>query len=73
MQLPPLGLTAWVLVYRMVTDTESRHRSVNSAQTSEHSLVISEPESTDSRPNVLGAIYGHCERGKVAPNGPASR
>ena len=39
-QLPSLGLTARLLVDRLASDFESRHRSVDSAETDNYSLVI---------------------------------
>ena len=45
---------------KLIAEFEPSHRSVNSAQTSNRSLVISEFEATNSVSNGLGAISGHC-------------
>ena len=47
-----------VLVDRMVADYEPGHRSVNSAEVSNRSLVIDDFELTNSTRNTLGAILG---------------
>ena len=54
MQLPPLGLTAWVLINKLVTDIEPNHRPAYSADTATNSLVIDEPELANSPSNRLG-------------------
>ena len=43
---------------RLIADFGPSHRSVNSAGTNDHSLVIYESELANSRQDVLGAIYG---------------
>jgi hypothetical protein len=55
---PPPGLTAWVLVDKLVADLESRDRSANSAETDSCSLVIGVFELANSTRNDLGSIYG---------------
>lgn len=60
MQLPPRGLTAWVLVGKLAAALDPCLRSVNSAQTSDHALVIGKLEAANSLANRLGAILGHC-------------
>jgi hypothetical protein len=57
-QLPSFGLTAWVLVERLVSDFESRHRSVDSAETDNYSLVIDVFRMANSTQNGLGRISG---------------
>jgi hypothetical protein len=52
------GLTAWVLVNRLVAITESRHRSASSAETANCSLVIDESELANSRQTDLGLVSG---------------
>jgi hypothetical protein len=48
LQLSPLGLTAWFLADRLLVDYESGHRSVNSPETSDPSLVFDDFELTNS-------------------------
>ena len=43
---------------KLVGDTEPSHRSGNSAQTVNDSLVIDQSELANSRQNVLGSITG---------------
>ncbi len=57
-QFPSFGLTAWVLVDRLVSDFESRHRSVDSAETANYSLVIDVFRMANSTQNGLGRISG---------------
>jgi hypothetical protein len=47
-----------VFVDKLVADVESRHRSANSAETANCSLVIDESELANSMQGVLGAICG---------------
>jgi len=58
MQLPPFGLTAWILVDKLIPDLEPGHRSVYSAETGDSSLASDESEQAISRQDRLGAVYG---------------
>ena len=60
LQLPPFGLTTWLLADRLVADFEPSHRSANSAETADSSLVIEEFEATNSRQIRLGRVCGYC-------------
>ena len=46
---------------KLVADSETRHQSAYSAQTTGQSLVINEPELANLVPNGLGRIFGQDE------------
>jgi hypothetical protein len=57
-QQPSFTLTALLLVAKLVADLGASHRSVNSAEANNCSLVIDESELANSTQNRLGPISG---------------
>ena len=60
---------------RLVAEFDPSDRSANSAETASNSLVIGEPEATNSRPKGLGRLFGYCATARtifdvISPTSP---